>query len=174
MSAAPFSHWVAVDAIPEAGRHVHFEAGETERRALAAALDIVGIVELTANMHVARGPQGAVTVRGTVRGTVVQTDVVTLEPVTQQVAEPVDVTLLPGDRPRAEQRGPAGAPEVEAPDAYQGGRIDLGAIAGEHLALSLDPYPRAAGVEFQQHIEDQDSDAASPFAALARLKGDRN
>ena len=40
------------------------------------------------------------------------------------------------------------------PSIYQNGRIDLGAIVAEHLALGLDPYPRTPGVDFPGHIED--------------------
>jgi hypothetical protein len=52
---------------------------------------------------------------------------------------------------------------------YYDGRIDLGAIAAEHLALGLDPYPRAPGAEFADHIEDAARET-SPFAALGLLK----
>jgi hypothetical protein len=48
-----------------------------------------------------------------------------------------------------------------------GGRIDLGGVITEFLALALDPYPRKPDVSFQPAIEEKDP---SPFAALAALK----
>jgi hypothetical protein len=61
--------------------------------------------------------------------------------------------------------------EENGPDLYRNGRIDLGVIVSEHLALGLDPYPRAAETEFAGHVEDGSTSDPSPFAALARLKG---
>jgi hypothetical protein len=60
---------------------------------------------------------------------------------------------------------------LEGPEYYHGGQIDLGVIAAEHLALGLDPYPRGAGSEFQGHVEEASGPGFSPFAALARLRG---
>ena len=60
------------------------------------------------------------------------------------------------------------------PDVYRDGRIDLGAIVAEHLALGLDPYPRSPGVAFDGHIEDDPAADPSPFAALAALKSDKD
>ena len=36
----------------------------------------------------------------------------------------------------------------DAPDPIVDGKIDLGALAAEFLALGLDPYPRKPGVAF--------------------------
>jgi hypothetical protein len=66
----------------------------------------------------------------------------------------------------------AEAIDAEGPDLFHAGTIDLGAIAVEHLALALDPYPRAAGVEFEGYREDEQDQLSSPFAALGRLKRD--
>jgi hypothetical protein len=103
----------------------------------------------------------------------VQTDVVTLEPVRQAVAEPIDLTLIPAEQAeRGRRRAPkrVDAISVEGPEFYHDGRVDLGVIAAEHLALGLDPYPRAPSTEFGGHIEDEAGADTSPFAALARLK----
>ena len=43
--------------------------------------------------------------------------------------------------------------ETDEPDFYRNSRIDLGGIVAEHVALGLDPYPRAPGVEFAGHVE---------------------
>ena len=58
------------------------------------------------------------------------------------------------------------APIEEPPDPIIEGRIDLGALAAEFLALGLDPYPRKPGVDFAAPADA--SAPASPFAVLGR------
>ena len=176
MSAEPFSFAVVANDIPAGGRRYELEADEEQRCALAERLAVPEIRALRAVLLVRPVPGRAFTVRGKVEATVVQTCVVTLEPFPSSVEEEVDVTLM-----RAEDLDPArrgrdelvDAAESDGPELFHAGRIDLGVIAGEHLAIGLDPYPRAPGVTFAGHIED-DADAASPFAALAELKGRRS
>ena len=50
------------------------------------------------------------------------------------------------------------------------GRIDLGALTAESLALALDPYPKKPGVEFEPPAVDGTSEGESPFAVLSRLR----
>ena len=118
----------------------------------------------------------AVTVTGTVEGDVVQTCVVTLEPFPAHVSEAVEVKFVsPPALPRGAKmpEEPPGHHErqtsLEEPDAIVDGRIDLGALTAEFLALGLDPYPRKPGAAFA--FEDAPrGPEGSPFAALGRLK----
>jgi len=173
MSGAPFSHVVRVERIPPRGKRFHVEANEAERRAIADALGIVEVAALAADLDVKHLAGGDVGVRGTLTATVSQTDVVTLEPVRQEMVEEIDVTLAAAEEAGGRKRK---AVEEETPgderDLYERGEIDLGAIAVEHLVLGLDPYPRAAGVAFEGHVEDAAGAAESPFAELRRLKRD--
>ncbi len=178
MTGAAFSHVVRVDRIPPRGKTFHIEADETERRAIAEALDIQAVEALTVDLDVEAQAGDTYAVRGTLTATVVQTDVVTLDPVRQQMTETVEVTLAPAEEGRRGRRrssedatGEMGSEEER--DVFYKGEIDLGAIALEHLALGLDPYPRAPGVEFPSHIEDDPDADVSPFAALQRLKRDQ-
>jgi hypothetical protein len=172
MSAA-FSYAVLASDVPSAGRRYRVEADAEARKRLAAALGVLEIAALAADLEVRPARGSAYSVRGSLASTVVQTDVVTLEPVAQDVTEEIDVTLMRAeDVAQHPKRKDAlvDAAETEGPDLYRNGRIDLGVIVSEHLALGLDPYPRAAGVDFPGHIEDDPSKDPSPFAALARLK----
>ena len=175
MSAASFSHVVRVERLPSGGKHFHVEAGENERRAVAEALDIVAVEALSADLDVRPLGADAVGVRGTLAAIVVQTDVVTLELVTLEVGEEIDVALAAAELVSGRSRRMEAGDEQTADerDVYQNGQIDLGAIVVEHLALGLDPYPRAPGVEFPGHIEDDPQAEDSPFAALKRLKRDQ-
>lgn len=174
MTTEPFSFAVLVRDIPDQGRNYRLQANEDERQALAVALDIPAVEALNADVEVRPAAGGAFRVRGKLTASVVQTDVVTLDPVEQEVAEEIDVTLM-----RAEDVSPSrkassdfvDALEVDGPDLFRNGRIDLGVIVREHLALGLDPYPRAAGVDFPGYVEDSPAADPSPFAVLGALKG---
>jgi len=177
MSDQLFSFTVSVSQIPTGGRHFHVEADEQQRSAVTTALEIAEVSALTAELDVCPVSAEAFSVRGTLKAAVVQTDVVTLEPIRQELAEKIDVTLVPavaGSAPKKKRASDAEEADDEADDrdVYSGGRIDLGAIIYEHLALGLDPYPRSPGVEFPGHVEDREDRAGSPFAALAALKRD--
>jgi uncharacterized protein len=170
MTAEPFSLSVATGDIPTGGRRYHIEAGADERQRLAEALGIVAVPALTADLQVRRLHGATFEVRGALSAKVVQTDVVTLDPVEQEVAEEIDVALSPADDDTHRKHASADAEEIEPVDSYRNGRIDLGMILSEHLALGIDPYPRGVGVEFEDRLEDEGPDA-SPFAALAALRG---
>jgi uncharacterized protein len=173
MTAERFSHRVSVRQIPETGRHFKLEADAGERQAVAEALGIVEVEELVAELDLRPIGSDSFAVTGTLAATVVQTDVVTLEPVRQHIEEAIDLTLVPAEsgspsRRRTDDSEPGD--ELGDRDVYQGGQIDLGPIVFEHLALGLDPYPRSPGVEFSGHVEDKQEKPDSPFAALANLK----
>jgi hypothetical protein len=72
----------------------------------------------------------------------------------------------------AQDKAAALAAQPDPPDPIINGRIDLGALACEFLALGLDAYPRKPGAEFAPIIEDAGDDKPKPFAALAKLKKD--
>jgi hypothetical protein len=84
-----------------------------------------------------------------------------------QVDESIDVIFAPpstGDF--ADQNAALDADEP--PELLSDGTADLGAIAAEFLLLGIDPYPRNPGAEFAP--PSQENAAASPFAALAKLR----
>jgi len=57
----------------------------------------------------------------------------------------------------------------DPPDPVTDGLIDVGEAAIEHLALVIDPFPRAADARFDAPPETPSSEPElpSPFAALA-------
>lgn len=177
-SGLPFSRFKSVASLASKGTVVSLEAGPEERERLARDLDILSVDALSATFTLTPWRKTGVRVAGEVRGRVKQACVVTLEPVDEEVVEMVDRTFLPVD-----EIGPIGdeieidAEAADPPEALEGSTIDLGVIAAEHLALGLDPYPRAPGAGFGDLIEDDgtEDEEPSPFAALAKLKppGDR-
>ena len=91
-------------------------------------------------------PPGAMRLRvhGTSRATVGQTCVVTLEPIENEINEPIDAVIPPagaaGD-PRAHVRSSGPKSTTPEPEPLSVGAIDLGAIATEFLILASIPIP---------------------------------
>ena len=150
-----FSRPVRVEALPKDGLTQTIEANPAERAALAALNGLPGIAKLTATFVLRRAGRGGVRVSGTVHAELTQTCVVSLEPFEATLDEPVDVRFAPPAEEGAARRAASGAPAEtvlldaeDAPDPIVDGRIDLGALAAEFLALGLDPYPRKPGAQF--------------------------
>lgn len=168
---------IVVSRLPAGGMPVRFEAGPAARAALAERLGIVSVERFTADVVVAPWRGDGVKVTGRLSAGVLQTSVVTLEPLAEAVEEEVDLLFAP-DHSRL-----ARLPELkdgelhldpegeDAPDTFSGDRIDLGEALTEILALGLDPYPREADAVFEAIDTDPDplAGAVSPFDALRKL-----
>jgi uncharacterized metal-binding protein YceD (DUF177 family) len=162
----PWSVPVAANEVPDAGRHFELIADEHVRAAVAKLAGLRALPRLTASFDVSRYGRDGLRVIGHVSATVGQVCVVTLEPMEEELEEPVDLMFSP-------QRAAVRAEEVEvtvedAPEPLVDGVVDLGAIATEFLILGINPYPRKPDAEFQPPATGDD--AGHPFAALAALK----
>jgi uncharacterized metal-binding protein YceD (DUF177 family) len=175
MSASnrPWNVPVRLDEIPETGLHLDLEADAAVRAAVAAAAGVNEVPRLAASFDVARHGRDGMHVVGTVSAQVLQTCVVTLDPVENAIEEGIDLVFA---RPSA--LGPAahevnlGAEAVEPPETLIDGVLDLGTIAAEFLMLAIDPYPRKPDAVFEAP---QNADEGShPFAALAALRSGRD
>jgi Large ribosomal RNA subunit accumulation protein YceD len=172
--AQPWHVPVRLEEVPETGLHLDLVADEHVRAGVAVLAGVSNMSRLEASLDVVRHGNG-LRATGRVSATVGQTCVVTLEPIENQVDEPIDVVFAPsaGD---SVTEGLAGAGVAvdsafeagEPPEVLSDGIADLGAIAAEFLLLGIDPYPRKPGAEFTPPT--QHSGAASPFAVLAQLK----
>ncbi|WP_293867882.1 DUF177 domain-containing protein [uncultured Alsobacter sp.] len=164
---SPLARPLRVDTIPGLGLETVVEASEQERAALAKEFGLASIEELKGTYKVNRRGR-TVLVDGKVTASVTQTCVVTLEPFPAKVDEPVALKFTddPVKLNPADEAGEHEAP-VDAPDPIVDGRVDLGAVTAEFLALALDPYPRKPGVDFTW---DEGAPEPSPFAALEALK----
>lgn len=159
--SAPAPIWsvpLAVDDIPDVGRHVELSADAAVRDAVAKAAGLRALPSLTATFDLARRGRG-VEVTGRIEAAVGQTCVVTLEPVESRVSEPVELLFVPPSDPALSEDVP--------PETIIDGTIDLGAVAVEFLMLGIDPYPRKNGSRF---VNPATTDtASSPFSSLENL-----
>ena len=150
---------LAVDRLPG---ELLVEADEAERDLLSRRLRIEAVLSLTCRFRLRRAG-AAVLADGALDARVVQSCVVSLEPVEQEVHELFTLRFVPSGEEREDD-------DPEAPDElpYEGGRIDLGEAAAEQLALALDPYPRRPDAVLEAGGEEDGT--ANPFAGLAWLK----
>ncbi len=169
---SPWNVPVAVEDIPDTGRHMEVEAPAAVRAALAKLAGVRELPQLSAVFDLVRQEAG-VHVSGQVHARVGQTCVVTLEPIESRLEEAIDVVFAPAapgeglgaTKPSGRR---ATASEGEPLEPMVGGKVDLGALATEFVLLGIDPYPRRPGAEFAPpKIADS---GEHPFAALETLK----
>lgn len=138
------------------------------RAAVAAELGIPAIRKLRFAGRLQPEGRQDWRLEGELGATVVQDCVVTLDPVTTRLDEPVSrlyLAALPDPAP-----GEAEMPDEEAEELPQA--LDLAQVMLEALALALPPYPRAPGVELGEVVvtetgaEPLTGERAKPFAAL--------
>jgi uncharacterized metal-binding protein YceD (DUF177 family) len=170
----PWSFPVLVSQLPEAGLHQVLETTPAQRELLAAAAGVNAVLKAEAALDVIPESGGRVHITGTVRARVEQTCVVSLDPVENDVEEPVEVTFAPPDQisamPKSVQKEQGDEAEIpDLPEPIVNGAIDLGLLATEFLVLGIDPYPRKPGVAFVPPKSPVDPDE-HPFAALRALK----
>ncbi len=167
MSAQPpWSHAVRLSEA-QRGVTLALEASETERAAVARLLDLLALSSLTGEARLKPWLDGA-ELQGRFEARLTRACGVTLEPFDQTVTGDFTLRVVPAgspNAPSAEEEIDVDAPDP--PDVLDGDLIDVAAYLVEHLALELDPFPRAPGAEFVQPPEPGEP---SPFAGLAALK----
>lgn len=171
----PLTHPVDVATLSESGGlSFDLKPEASDRELVARYLGLSDLPELSFRGAVA--PQGAGwALEGRLSARMVQSCVVTLEPVETPVAVDVERVWLP------DVLSPQGA-EIElrehddqAPEPL-GREIDLAMPMLEALALEIDPFPRADGAEHGTQVyappgsEPLTEEAAKPFAGLAALR----
>ena len=130
-----------------------------------------------ADMLVSRWKKEGVRITGTVKASIVQLCVVTLEPLTSHVEAEIDSLFVP-EQSRL-SRVADGHGEIiidvegdDLPEPFEGNEIDAGALAEEHFELTIDPYPRKPGAALDGPAGDPLPERENPFAKLASLRKD--
>ncbi|MGE0119649.1 MAG: DUF177 domain-containing protein [Dongiaceae bacterium] len=180
-SAAPpaeFSRPVAADQIGPQETEREIVANEVERARLAERFGLLALDRLAATLQLRRSRSGVIRVTGRFEAEVVQACVVTLEPVPARVSESFAAAFGPSPAAPAGEVVIVDLDEEDPAEELVDGRIDLGEVVAQQLAVALDPYPRAPGADDRFSTADgegADGDAkAGPFAALERLRERRS
>jgi uncharacterized metal-binding protein YceD (DUF177 family) len=165
-----FAHALRLDRIRD-GERLDLVADEAERRSIARRLGLASLDRLEAHVCLARTGE-VIRSTGRLLASLEQNCVITNDPVPAHVDESFDLVFMP------EPEGTHADEEIELGEAdcdvvfHDGAAIDLGTALADTLALSLDPYPRSAGADAALKEAGIMTEAeASPFAALAKLKG---
>jgi hypothetical protein len=172
MTTIPFERFHDLSAVPHSGYETDIIASPEELKRLAewAGVDEVSRV----GGHIRVHPQSRTTymLETDFEADIVQSCVVTLEPVQSRIARTFTRTLhVSPDLHRYDDKGglvTAAAVEEATPDEIESLRYDLAAPLREELALAIDPYPRAPGVEFEPPGDGDGQ--GSPFAVLDKLR----
>lgn len=171
MTGAPWSVPVRLSEV-QRGAHTHrLVADEAARARIAKLLDLPSLSRLEGEVTVTPWLDGA-EVAGRWSADLQQLCGVTAEPFDAAPSGDFQVRVVPPDSRAAPSPEAEVSLEPDAedpPDVLEGELIDLGAYLVEHLALELDPFPRAPGVEWEPPEAEPEP---SPFAALAKLKRD--
>jgi Large ribosomal RNA subunit accumulation protein YceD len=174
--ADPWSIPVIVEQIPETGLHREIEADPAARAAMAEVAGLREILSASASLDVMPESKGRVHVTGRVQARIGQTCVVTLDPIENEIDEPVDLIFAPPEQipVLSDLVDEAAESDTEIPDPPEpiiNGAIDLGRLATDALFLAIDPYPRKRDAVFEPLIEAADP-MDHPFAALKALQLD--
>ena len=173
---------VTVTTLPKAGFPARLQADEREREAIAHFCNVSSVHALDADLLVTRWRGDGVRVSGQLHATIEQPCVISLEPVVQEIDEPVDGTYLPEasplTRPAADTVGelvldPEGK---DVPETFNGNEIDVWEVVIEALILAIDPWPKAPGAAMtaEEPAANAGNERQSPFAVLSALKKDKN
>lgn len=156
---------------------VHIAAEPEERTALARRFSLLSLDGLAAEVRLRRGGTGTVIrLRAHFRADVVQSCVVTLQPVASRIEETVELSFVRVECvPRVSEV--VVPPEGEdPPEPVEGEEIDLGEAVARELGLRLDPYPRRPGATFPPvglatgGGKGEEGEEGHPFAVLRKFK----
>ncbi len=179
-----FSRFVSAEAVRRAPLTEIIEANDSERRALAERLELesIGSLVATVKLRAVRGGQ-MIRVSGTLEADVVQTCVVSLDPVPAHVSERFEALFAPPaliEDPGEEIDIDPYLSDEDEPEPMINNRIDIGELTAQHLSLGLDPYPRAGEAAFEGYDdaegeeivveEPEEPQKPNPFAVLGQLK----
>ena len=165
-----------VAQLPDTGLHRDIEADPAARASMAEVAGLREVLSASASLDVTPQRGGRVHVTGHVRARIGQTCVVTLDPIENDIDEPIDLEFAPPDQiPQlSDLVDDAAESDTEIPDPPEpivNGVIDLGRLATDAIFLAVDPYPRRPDAVFEPLVEAADPED-HPFAALKALQVD--
>lgn len=173
-----FSRVVSVFDLTEDPKKFTLNATEEECDALAKRFGLQKIRYLNAECEVWRQEDtDFVGLKGSFKCEVVQTCVVSFEPV---IAKIKDNLLEFFEEKKEDKYNKKEQVEIdlpfddeEVPEILESSELDMGEVIAQHLALSLDPYPRAPEAELMKIVE-QDEKKLSPFQGLSEKLAHRS
>jgi hypothetical protein len=172
----PFSHSYNLARLGNAGDEVRFSADAAQCGQIARWAGIASVETFGVRVEIKKLAPNRFGLTFHLLADVIQNCVVTLDPVPAHMERIFgrELVFVGAQRPSqkktaAESETVLDSAEDEGPEEIESLHIDLAAPVLEEFALSLDPYPRAPGVEFAPKSPDS-APPESPFAVLKGLK----
>ena len=165
-----FSYPLQIDELNQGEQSYMLRADKAQLETLKEILQVPAVNYFEADIKLKfQKKRGILDVSGQVRAGLGLISVISLEPFDRDYK--TDITLTFDTNATYEQiRELDEDIEADIPDIVIGGRIDLGDIAIEQLALVMEDHPRQDGEEFSPLIEDDAPLRENPFAILSKLK----
>jgi len=170
MSDFPISQPFELGRLGQAGVEIVIAPAKEDLARIAAWAGVDAVEAFGARIELAKITPTRFALEATVEADIVQSCVVTLDPVRSRIARSfrrdlfltqakpsLDVEVAPVDEDGREEIASL--------------RYDLAVPVLEELALAIDPYPRAPGVAFEAPADPAD-EPVHPFAALKALKNE--
>jgi len=163
---------VTVTALKIGPSRQSIETTEEERRRLADRFGLLALTTLSASLQLTRKGQGQsirITVTGQIKASIMQSCVVTLDPVSTDINTPFSILF----DSEAEEDKIDCDPEPDSNTIVEpivGDIIDLGEMLAQVLAVEIDPFPRreeVSKIDYSASTPDRDH---NPFAILQKLK----
>lgn len=165
MIPPPLSSIYNLSDLSEAGDEVLIRPNAEQLARIAAWAGVNAVEDFDAKVTLRRQSANRFAYEGQLSADVVQSCVVTLEPVHSNLALTVARALhfikLPKRIAASHEPSP---PSDEGPEEIQDSHYDLAGPLLEEFALAIDPYPRCPGVLFEAPADEPSPE--SPFAVL--------
>ncbi|ALE03849.1 YceD family protein [Bartonella ancashensis] len=169
---------ISVRSLPLKGIKVHVSANKEECASLAQNHNLLGVKLCEGKFHISLWKKRGVLVTGSLRVSIIQQCVVTLEALENDIHENIEVIFVPEDSKLAKPLVSKDTGELflnvdgpDIPDVFYGDKIDIGAVMEEFLELSIDHYPRKENVSINATKNSEKvEEKSSPFSVLKRLK----
>lgn len=178
-----FQRLISVDSLKEDQQHLLLEAELDECKELARRFSVVSVERLNAEIWAWQEGERSFRARVQFSADVVQSCVVTLDPVLSNVRDTFELSFLPSseihlrydEADEADEERGLDFSKEEPPEEIIDGNIDLGGVVAEYLSLAINPYPRKQGVDLAEWSSEIGVESRlkseSPFETLKNWRG---
>ncbi|MCM1323342.1 MAG: DUF177 domain-containing protein [Acetobacter sp.] len=165
-----FSYPLQIDELGQGEQTYKLRADKEQLKTLAEILQVPAVNSFGANIGLKfQKKRGMLEVYGTVRANLGLISVISLEPFDKDYITEFKLTYDTNATYEDIYKEDDDI-EEDIPDIVYDGKIDLGDIAIEQIALVMEDHPRKDGETFEAIVEDSEPIKNNPFAALAKLK----
>ncbi|CBI76502.1 conserved protein of unknown function [Bartonella clarridgeiae 73] len=172
------TYLVSVRSLPIKGIKVHICADQHECAQLAKNHNLVDVKFFEGEFYILPWKKRGVRVKGLLQARIIQSCVITLEPLEDIILENINIVFVPEDsnlvKPKISEDTGELFLDVEGadiPEVFYGDKIDIGAVMEEFLELSINHYPRKEGVNLDmiENLKKVEQNS-SPFSVLKKWK----